>query len=164
MKIIGTTSFYGTAILASIFITIPCFSQSLSLHPTGYVYEGVIFNNSNVSQTVRDLPTSNNSLMVPDFSSDRVGNSIELFSYLPGNREPVADIGAAEKTNSAPECRKHKCRVGLTDEEWERVSICSSFVFSLSHSLALRLESLPGLWAGILLENPEYIPSIHTIL
>ncbi len=150
MKIIGTTSFYGTAILASIFITIPCFSQSLSLHPTGYVYEGVIFNNSNVSQTVRDLPTSNNSLMVPDFSSDRVGNSIELFSYLPGNREPVADIGAAEKTNSAPECRKHKCRVGLTDEEWEK----GFHMFILCFFVIPFLSTAAGVIAGVMGWNP----------
>lgn len=135
----------AAAILLGLLIVGPCFAKGFSSAFFSDVHERVIFRGSNISEVIRGVTALDDSEVIPDFIPHNISNEVELLSGISAKGKPVANVSAAEKTNPAPECRKYKCRQGLTDLEWEK----EFHIFILCFFVMPFLSTLAGIIAGI---------------
>ena len=113
-------SFIISTFLLSFYICFPGFCQSRSSSFSGNIHEGLKLPDVYVTEIVWYFTSVNYTNMISYLFSYDIRNSIELFSGITTKCESVSDVSTTQKTNSAPECCKHKCRVGLSDKEWEK--------------------------------------------
>lgn len=145
MKNIKSIITSAATIFLSLLIVGPCFSESIPPALFSDIHERVVFRDGDVTEIVRGIPALNNSKVVSDLVPHNISDKVELLSGISPERESVSYISTTEKADSTPECRKYKCRQGLTDKEWEK----GFHMFILCFFVIPFLSTLAGIFAGM---------------
>jgi len=136
---------YAATIFLSLLVVGPCFGKSTPSALLSDIQKSIVFIDGDIPEMVRGVPTFNNSEVVSNLVPNNISYKVEFLSGVSPEREAVANVSTTEKADSAPECRKYKCRQGLTDQEWEK----GFHMFVLCFFVIPFLSTLAGIFAGM---------------
>lgn len=135
----------AATIFLSLLVVVPCFGKSIPSALFSDIHKSIVFRDGDIPEIVRGVPAFNNSEVVSDLVPDNISDKVEFLSGVSTERETVTNVSTTEKADSAPECRKYKCRQGLTDQEWEK----GFHMFILCFFVIPFLSALAGIFAGM---------------
>jgi hypothetical protein len=103
MKIIKPITICATAILLGVFVALPSSAQSRTFPFISNIHKSVELSDVDTTQIIGGITTFNNPLVVSEFFSNHIGDSVKFFSLIPASGEPVAEPGTEYKRRHSPD-------------------------------------------------------------